>query len=711
MMRKITLIVATLSLLFIKVSADEGMWLPYHIGRVITNMQVYGCKLTAEQIYSADKPSIKDAIVHFGGFCTGEVVSNRGLVFTNHHCGYDAISGLSTKEKNYLDNGFWANSFEEEIPAPGLSVSFMVYMNDVTDRVLNASDRAAEIKKIKEEATAGNHFRADVKSYFYGNEYYLLVYETFTDIRLVGTPPQNIGKFGGDTDNWMWPRHTGDFSVFRIYASSDNKPAAYSETNVPYKPKHFLPINLKGIQENDFAMIMGFPGRTTRYLTQSGIKSIAFERYPERSKILKAKLAEWWSEMEKDVNIRLLLSSDYASYANSQKYYEGVMNALKSSPCLNEKAKLEEGFLKWAQEDANRNSQYSNVIKELQQLYEDNLELNKVIQYLAFAYSGVHITELGESLALMHEALSMKTPDQNILSQATLSLNDEFGPYFLTFVKEADQKVFASMLRIASQNLDKKYWVSCMTSKQLAKMKPVVGKDAFDLYASFTYQNSILTDSTKLRKFMQKPTLAVLQKDPGVQYALDVNNMFGQYLGAIRAVNQKEEALMKNYVKGLREYKSDKFFYPDANSTLRVTYGQIKSYIPRDGVLYNWYTTQKGILEKEIPGDSEFDVPTDFSQSLRKGNFGKYADKNGDLPVGFICNLDITGGNSGSPVINGNGELIGIAFDGVWEGMVGDLYWEPSKNRTIAVDIRYVMYVIEQMSGTQRLYNEVKIIL
>lgn len=710
-MRKITLIAAALFLLLLNVRADEGMWIPYHIGRVIANMQAYGCKMTAEQIYSSEKPSIKDAIVHFGGFCTGEIVSSHGLVFTNHHCGYDAISTLSTKEKNYLDNGFWAGSFEEEIPAPGLSVSFLVYMNDVTDRVLNASDRSSEIKKIKDEATADNHYRADVKSYFFGNEYYLLVYETFTDIRLVGTPPQNIGKFGGDTDNWIWPRHTGDFSIFRIYASPDNNPADYSLSNVPYKPKYFLPISLKGIQENDFAMIVGFPGRTTRYLTQAGIKSLALERYPERSKILKAKLAQWWSEMEKDVSVRLLLSGDYASYANSQKYYEGVMNAIKSSPCLAEKSKLEDAFMKWVNEDVNRKNQYGTVVSDLEQLYTENRELNNVIQYLAFGYSGVQISQLGESLAAIKESLSLKTPDQNALSQVIEGLNEEFGSYFQSFVKAADQKVFASMLRIVSQNLDKKYWVSCMTGKQLSKMKPSTGKDIYDMYAAYTYQNSILTDSTKLRKFMQKPSLAVLQKDPGVQYALDVNEMFGQYIGAVRAVNMKEEGLMKTYVKGLREFKSNQFFYPDANSTMRISYGQIKSYIPRDGVYYNWYTTQRGVLEKEIPGDPEFDVPTSFSQALRKGNFGKYADKNGDLPVGFICNLDITGGNSGSPVINGNGELIGLAFDGVWEGMVGDIYWEATKNRSIAVDIRYVMYVIEQMSGSQRIYNEVKIVL
>jgi hypothetical protein len=710
MKRKITLVILIQTLFLFSVRADEGMWLPYHISKVMANMHALGCKLAAEQIYDADKPSIKDAIVHFGGFCTGEIVSSQGLVFTNHHCGYDAISGLSTKENNYLDNGFWAKDFKDEIPAPGLSVSILVYMKDVTDRIQNASDRAAEIKRIKEEATAGNHYRADVKSYFYGNEYYLLVYETFKDIRLVGTPPQNIGKFGGDTDNWMWPRHTGDFSVFRIYASPDNKPAEYNINNVPYKPKHYLPINLKGIQENDFAMIMGFPGRTTRYLTQAGVKNVAFNRYPERAKILKEKLAQWWSEMEKDVNVRLLLSGDYASLANSQKYYEGVMNALKKSPCLDIKSKLEKEFTSWVNADNQRKSIYGNVIQGLEDLYNQNKEHTKVAQYLAFAYSGVHIAQMGESMVTLRDVLSQKTVDQNKLKETQDVIRKQMDTYFESFVKMADQKTFASMLRLVSQNLDSKYWVSSLTSKEMAKLKPTNG-DKFDAYAALVYNSSILTDKEKMSKFIEKPSLTILNKDLGIKYAMDVTNMFSQYIGPLQAMNAKEDELMKIYVKGLREFKSDKFFYPDANSTLRVTYGQVKSYIPRDGVLYNWYTTHRGILEKEIPGDPEFDVFPDFSKALRKGDFGKYADKNGDLPVAFICNLDITGGNSGSPVINGNGELIGIAFDGVWEGMVGDLYWEPKQNRTIAVDIRYVMYVIEQNSGSQRIFNEVKVIL
>lgn len=710
MKKKITAFVLIQTLIVFIVRADEGMWLPYHISKVVANMQALGCKLAAEQIYNTNKPSIKDAIVHFGGFCTGEIVSNQGLVFTNHHCGYDAISSLSTKDKNILDNGFWAKDFKEEIPAPGLSVSILVYMNDVTDRVFNASDPSAEIRKIKEEATAGNHYRADVKSYFYGNEYYLLVYETFKDIRLVGTPPQNIGKFGGDTDNWMWPRHTGDFSVFRIYASPDNKPAEYNENNVPYKPKYFLPINLKGIQENDFAMIMGFPGRTTRYLTQAGVKNIAFNRYPERAKILKEKLAQWWSEMEKDVNIRLLLSSDYASLANSQKYYEGVMNALKNSPCLDIKKNLEKEFSEWVNADNNRIAQYGQVIQELENLYNQNKEITKVAQYMAFGYSGVHIAQMGDDMVSLREILAQKPVDQTKLKEVQDELRKGIEEHFQTFVKMADQKTFAAILRLTSQNLDSKYWVSAMTSKEMTKMKPGTG-DKFDAYAAMVYNSSVLTDKEKMSKFIEKPSLSILEKDLGIKYAIDVTNMFSQYIGTLQAINAKEEELMRLYVKGLREFKSTQFFYPDANSTMRITYGQIKSYIPRDGVIYNWYTTHRGVLEKEIPGHPEFDVFPDFSQALRKGNFGKYADKNGDLPVAFICNLDITGGNSGSPVINSNGELIGIAFDGVWEGMLGDLYWEPKQNRTIAVDIRYVMYIIEQNSGTQRIFNEVKVIL
>ncbi len=697
-------------LLLIKISfiansfADEGMWLPYYINKLMGNMQQYGCKLTADQIYNANQSSMKDAIVHFGGFCTGEIVSNQGLVFTNHHCGYDAISTLSTAEANHLDNGFWATDFAAEIPAPGLTASMLVYMSDVTERMANATDKAAEIKKIKEEATAGNHYKADVKSFFYGNEYYLLVYEVFKDIRLVGTPPQNIGKFGGDTDNWMWPRHTGDFSIFRIYASADNKPAEYSVNNVPYKPKHFIPLNLKGIKENDFAMIMGFPGRTTRYLTNAGVKNVAYNRYPILSQVLKEKLQQWWSEMSKDVNVRLTLSGDYASLANSQKYFDGVMNALKSSPCLNNKTELETDFIAWVNSSEEKKKQYGSVISDLQKLYDDNKTMTGLSQYMRVAYNGVKFAEMGSALTELKTLLSAKEIDMTKLAEAKKNIKENSREYFKYFIKPVEQKVFASMLRIVHKNLEEKYWVSNLKSKEFSKMKG----DSFQSYAAYVLNSSMLADSVKFFKFLEKPSLAGLQKDPGAAYVLDVVKMMSELSATFRGINEKEEQLMKVYVKGLREFKGDKFFYPDANSTLRITYGQVKPYSPKDGIKYNWYTTHKGILEKEKPGDPEFDVPSSFSKALKKGSFGKYADASGDLPVAFICNLDITGGNSGSPVIDGNGSLIGIAFDGVWEGMVGDLYWEPSQNRTIAVDIRYVMYVVEQMSGSDRIYNEVK---
>ncbi len=695
------------------VRADEGMWLPLYINKVINNMKGEGCKLKPDQIYNMNQSSVKDGIVHFGGFCTGEIVSDKALIFTNHHCGFDAIAGLSTVDHNYLDNGYWAKNESDEIPVPGLTASILVYMQDVTARVTGAGDRDAEIKKIIAEATTGNHYTAKVESMFFGNEYYLMVHEVFKDIRFVGAPPAAIGKFGGDTDNWMWPRHTGDFSVFRIYAGADNKPADYSVVNKPYKPKYFFPINLKGVQPNDFVMIMGYPGRTTRYLSSSSIESLTGVDYPERATVLKTKLDMWNEEMVKDVNVRLFLSGDYASYMNAQKYYEGAINAIKHSPCLTQKRLMEKGFTEWVNADEARKTKYGTILTELDQLEKENASIIKFTQYINYGYYGVHIGIFGRSFKDLRKLLTENSTDQAAIDAEVAKIKKGMAGHFEGYEKMAvaDQKAFAAVLRLVQKNLNQEYWAKTLSRYEFTRINPSGGTgDQYDQYAALVFGTTMLVDSNKLNKFLANPTKELLEKDLGILYAMDILELRDTYRPKIGELVTKRSALMKVYVQGLREYKSGTFMYPDANSTLRLTYGQVKSYAPRDGMSYNWYTTHKGILEKEIPGDDEFDVPADLKTLLVNKDFGKYANKQGELPVCFLANLDITGGNSGSPVINGKGELVGIAFDGVWEGMVGDIYFDDNYNRTISVDIRYVIFIIDKMAHADRIVAELKLI-
>lgn len=698
-------------LLVSAVRADEGMWLPLYIDKVINNMKKEGCKLKADQIYNINKSSVKDGIVHFGGFCTGEIVSNQGLVFTNHHCGFDAIARLSTAENNHLDNGFWAKTANDEIPVPGLTCSILVRMQDVSKRVNDAANKEEEIKKIIAEAKEGNNYTAKVESVFFGNEHYLYVYEVFKDIRLVGTPPQSIGKFGGDTDNWMWPRHTADFSIFRIYVGADNKSAEYSASNKPYAPKYFFPINIKGVKPNDFVMIMGFPGRTTRYLTSESTKSLTGVDYPERALVLKTKLDEWDKEMDKDVNVRLHLSGTYASLMNAQKYYEGAINAIKHSPCITQKIALEKKFTEWVNADESRKAKYETILSDIEKLEKENAKIIAFSQYFNYGYFGVMIANFGRSFKDLKGLLA--SSDETSKDAEIAKIRKAMGPHFAGYEKAkiADQKVLAAILRIAHKNLGSEFWIKSLTSNEFTKLNGSSGSgDQYDQFAALVYNNTMLTDSNKVNAFLKNPTKEAIEKDWGITYALEVQELRETQAVKFRDITTRRIDLMKTYITGLREFQPEKFFYPDANSTIRLTYGQVKAYAPRDGMNYDWYTTHRGILEKEIPNDDEFHVPSELKTALENKDFGRYGNKKGELPVCFLANLDITGGNSGSPVINGKGELVGIAFDGVWEGMVGDIYFDDRYNRTISVDIRYVLFIIDKVYHADRIISELKII-
>jgi len=694
---------------FLTVRADEGMWLPYYINKIIGNMNSYGCKLTADQIYSMNQSSVKDAIVQFGTFCTGELVSEKGLIFTNHHCGYDMIAQLSSEQDNYLRNGFWASSFEQEIPAPGLTASILVYMQDVTDRVKNATDQKSEIDKIKKEVEGNTHYKAKVESMFYGSEYYLMVYEVFRDIRFVGAPPTDIGSYGGDTDNWMWPRHTGDFSIFRIYAGPDNKPADYSTQNKPYKPKHFLPISMKGVKPNDFVMVMGFPGRTARYLPVSGVLNTTQNDYPDKIQILDQRLSIMEADMDKDEKVHLALAGDYGSYANSSKYFKGVIRGIGNSACFQTKGKQQEEFTKWVNADPNRKAKYGNALANLEQLYKDGAARVKYNNYVNYAYFSTQLAQFGTGFHELYTSMQSKEVTKEMLQPMLDEIKAGADEHFSHLIVSTDREVMAAMLRMAHKNLPAEHHVGTFSRKEFLKMKPKGNKDVYDLYAEYMYKNSMLADRAKLDAFLAKPDKKVLESDPGIQFAEDLIALYTQNMMAGALAEEQKKQNLQLFVEGMREFRSDKFFYPDANFTLRLTYGQVKPYAPKDGISYDYYTTHRGILEKEIPGDKEFNVPQKLHDLLVQKDFGRYGE-NGELRVCFISNLDITGGNSGSPVINGNGELVGIAFDGVWEGMVGDLYWDPAYNRTIAVDVRYVLFIIDKFAGAQRLVDELKIV-
>ncbi|MBL0911300.1 MAG: S46 family peptidase [Bacteroidia bacterium] len=689
--------------------ADEGMWLPIYIKQLESRMQQMGSKLTAEDIYSVNKASIKDAIVSFGGFCTGEIVSSKGLVFTNHHCGYDKIAELSTTQNNWLKDGFWAKSNEQEIPAPGLFVRILVRMENVTDKVKAAEDpEAAKAEMISAAEKEGAGYEAEVEEYFYGNDFYLLVYQVYKDIRLVGTPPENVGKFGGDTDNWMWPRHTGDFSIFRIYADANNNPAEYSPNNKPYQPKHHLPVSLKGIKQNDFSFIMGFPGRTQRYLTSDQIKKTISVDYPMSSSIMDVKLKTMKSFMDKDEAVKIQLASDYASLANYWKYMLGNIYSAKNSDFIEQKQAFEERLQKWIDADKGRSEKWGNLIADIKKIQTADEASNKLGNFLNFGYFGPAIVGAATRFYQLGNAITndKKQPEkvQAQLDRVKAGLDKQFKEFNAT----VDEAVFVELGKYIMANLPKEDWPAEFSGEAFQKMKGANDQEKLKAYAANMYKKSIFANRAAMEKFLKKPSKKALDADPGYKYMQSVIGLYFKVMGAAGASEQAEGELMKEYMQAIREFTTDKPLYPDANSTLRFTFGSVQGYNGVDGKEFKFFTTADGILEKEKPGDLEFDVPKKLHDLIVAKDFGRYGN-NGDLNVCFLTTHDITGGNSGSPVIDGEGNLIGIAFDGNWESMVGDLSYQPKTQRTISVDIRYVLFFIDKYAGATNLIEELSL--
>ncbi|MDP2423374.1 MAG: S46 family peptidase [Bacteroidales bacterium] len=695
--------------------ADEGMWIPMLVQQMVyDDMSQMGMKLTPEQIYSINESSVKDAIVIFGRGCTGEIISGEGLLLTNHHCGYGVIQSHSTIEADYLTDGFWAMTRAEEIASPGLTATFLIRMEDVTAKVLGVlndnmtpQERSKAVSdiagKLTKEATEGTHYSANVRPFFNGNEYYMLVFETYRDVRLAGAPPSSIGKYGADTDNWMWPRHTGDFSLFRVYAGPDNKPADYSQDNVPFKPRHFLPVSVAGVQKGDFSFIMGYPGSTDRYLTSWGVKMAIEQSNPAVVKIREKKLAIMREDMDASDKVRIQYASKYAGTSNYWKYFIGQTRGLKRLKVFDKKQAIEDDFNRWVQADPARKAKYGETLGLIKSAYEQ-MEPHNLAQvyYREALMRGPEILSFASQYQELLKQLNEKAEKEK-LDRTINNLKQRAESYFKNYSSPTDQKLLGAMMTI--------FYSDIPMQQQPDVMNALNGrfKGGFDAYAAFVFGKSVFATKERLMAFLAKPNAKLLAKDPAFMLASDLLD-FGKKIN--EKMTPPQENLSKGnrlLVAGLRDMSPEKKFYPDANSTMRLTYGQVLDYFPADAVHYDYKTTLKGVMEKEDADNWEFIVPAKLIELYENKDYGIFG-ANGEMITCFITNHDITGGNSGSPVINGKGELIGLAFDGNWEAMSGDIAFEPDLQRTINVDIRYVLFIIDKYASAGHLINEMVLV-
>jgi hypothetical protein len=692
---------------------DEGMWLPMLVDRLnFVDMQKAGLKLTSDELYSVNHSSLKDAIVQFGGGCTGEIVSNQGLIFTNHHCGYESIQQHSTVDHDYLTNGFWAYSKAEELPNAELTVTFLVRMDDVTSKVMaNVTDKMTEgereakiksvIGKLKKEAAEKGKYTVEIKPFFEGNEYYMFVYEIFKDVRLVGAPPSSVGKFGGDTDNWMWPRHTGDFSIFRVYCAPDGSPREYNKENVPYTPKHYLPVNIKGVKKDDFAMIWGYPGQTNRYLSSYGVKEVLTEQAPTIINLRDAKLKIMKEYMDKSDAVRIQYSSKYAQTANYWKYFIGQTKGLNRLDVYGKKKELENQFDAWVKSSPDRIKKYGDVLKDIESGVQNsiNKQLQKRLWFLQETVSGAEATLFVNKL----NGIEFQLKKKEVKPEDFVSFKKIADEFYKDYYMPVDRKIFAAMMSMYSKGLPEKYQPDILP--ELVKKY----KGDFTKMSEDVYKKSVLSSAESFNKFLEKPKLKVWENDPIVKVWNSILKLY-MNLQTEMVDEAKLDKAKRLFIAGIREMNANKKYAPDANSTMRMTYGKVMEYSPADGMIYNYFTTEQGILEKADSTNEEFVVPQKLINLFKAKDFGRYANKEGHLPVCFIANTDITGGNSGSPVINAEGHYIGSAFDGNWEAMSGDIAFEPALQRTIVVDARYVLFIIDKYAGAKNLIDELKII-
>lgn len=714
-MIRFSVLLSTFLILSGSLQAKEGMWIPALLEKYnFAEMQAMGFKLTAQDIYDVNNASMKDAVVIFGGGCTGELISSDGLLITNHHCGYRQIQEHSSVEHDYLTDGFWAMSREEELANPGLSVRFLEYMEDVTEKVFKETDSLSgeELQKkidknadeIIKKVSNGGKFPAQIKPLFYGNQYFLYVYKTYSDVRLVGAPPSSIGKFGGDTDNWMWPRHTGDFSLFRIYAGKDNEPADYSPDNVPFHPRKFFPVSLKGVQPEDFTMVFGNPGTTMQYIPSHEVDIILNQRDPDRIKIRDKKLEIIGADMEKDAKIRIQYSAKYQGISNSWKKWQGEIKGLQRLDAVNKKHEFEREFENWARANHKWDSEYSEVFESFDSLYSIYQSYIRASDYYTeIVFRGVEIFQLADKIDLIVKSIENKQPEKTkVLQNSALNSVSRF---FKDFNQPTDEKLFVELMPLMKDDLQLTWLPEIFTA--------TFNKTGAENLVEKIYRKSLLTDTLKLKNLLEKGSekqLLKLAKDPLVKMYRELKFKYEMDILPVADKTTAEiTSNMKRYMAGIMEMKTGEQLYADANLTLRVAYGKVEGYRPQDGVTYKYFTTLSGIMEKDNPEIYDYDVPDRLKELYEKKDFGRYG-VNGEVPVCFTASNHTTGGNSGSPVVNANGELIGVNFDRCWEGTMSDIMFDPEVCRNISLDIRYALFIIDKFAGAGYLLEEMQLV-
>ena len=707
-MKKLGMVVA-IFLAVLTVKADEGMWLLKELNsESIARMKELGFTFPVDQLYDEENPSLKDAVVIFGGGCTGVAVSDQGLIFTNHHCGYGAIQKLSAVEHDYLKDGFVAKSQEEELPADGLTVSFLRSMTDVTDWILSQVPSVlSEIQReraidslstvLVDEYETDPFTMARVVPFYSRNKYYVVLYDQFRDVRFVTAPPSSVGKFGGDTDNWMWPRHTGDFSVFRVYADKDNRPANYSSENIPYQPEYVVPVSLDGVTDGDYAMTVGYPGSTQRYMSSWGIRQRMESENKPRIEVRGAKQDIWWDAMTQNDTIRIKYANKYAGSSNYWKNSMGMNEALTNLQVLPEKEKLEARLKEWIDSSAAHRAKYGNTLATLEEAYTDSGDLALYTTYFLETFNnGVELIRFANTI-LQFDSDGTEEDKQNFI-------NERFIESYKNYEPALDRKVLPILMKLYAERVPEEYHPDIYQ-----KVQEEFGGD-YVQYADWLFANSRFTSLDELLELLKTADTQSLTEDPAMELALSTADMGYELSGQMMSYYEKMLRGEREFMAALMEMDADKTFYPDATFTQSMSYGTVGGYQPRDAVWYDYYTTSTGILEKQKPGDPEFNVQEYILDAIRSGDFGGYADPEGILRINFLSNNDITGGNSGSPVLNGNAELIGLAFDGNWESLSGDILFEPEMQRMISVDIRYVLYVIDKVMGASNVIDELKLV-
>lgn len=689
--------------------ADEGMWLLKDLNRQsVERMKELGFTFPIDKLYDENNPSLKDAVVIFGGGCTGVAVSEKGLIFTNHHCGYGAIQKLSAVEHDYLKDGFAAKAYNQELYADGLTVSFLRSMQDVTDQILpKVPGVLSEVQRhlfidslsneIIESYEKDPFTRVRIIPFYTGNKYYMFFYDVFRDVRLVVAPPSSIGKFGGDTDNWMWPRHTGDFSVFRVYADANNKPANYSESNVPYKPKYVVPITLAGVKADDYAMTVGYPGSTERYKSSWGIRQRMESENKPRIEVRGVKQEIWWDAMTKSDAIRIKYANKYAGSSNYWKNSMGMNVALVKLGVIDRKEALEARLFDWIKGNKEREERFGNSINTLRDAYSQSDELARYTTYYLETFkNGIELIRFANTI-INFDRDGTEEEKQNYINTRLLENYKDYEP-------QLDKKVLSALMKLYAERVPKEF---------LPDIYEKIDKEfggSYERYADWLFANSKFTNLEDLLELLKTATLEDLTQDPAMQLAISTNEIGYDFTELMTPTYEKILRGERDFMAALMQMDSDKTFYPDATFTQRMSYGTVKGYKPNDAIWYNHFSTSDGILEKQKPGDPEFNVQPEILSKIRSGKFGRYATPEGKMVVAFLSNNDITGGNSGSPVFNGKAELIGLAFDGNWESLSGDILFEPEMQRTISVDIRYVLYVIEEIMDAKNVINELNIL-